>query len=141
MMAPRQRKANWLSKKQKPAEKTLLEQLGGPLKDFVNDFKEHGKTVLEKVREENPEKYLELSTKLAGLVATLKPPQEGFHDAKSMEEIGLRLLKAVGMEEEDITPEMIEAAIAANNTFHARLKEIRNDGMMRAAGEPEGELN
>ena len=58
-----------------------------------------------------------------------------------MEEIGLRLLKAVGMEEEDITPEMIEAAIAANNTFHARLEEIRNDGMMRAAGEPEGELN
>ena len=134
-MAPRQRKANWLSKKQKPAEKTLLEQLGGPLKDFVNDFKEHGKTVLEKVREENPEKYLELSTKLA----TLKPPQEGFHDAKSMEEIGLRLLKAVGMEEEDITPEMIEAAIAANNTFHARLEEIRNDGMMAAA--VEGELN
>ena len=141
MMAPRQRKANWLQKKQKPAEPTLIDQLSGPLKDFVNDFKEHGRTVLEKVREENPEKYLELSTKLAGLVVTLKPSQEGFHDAKSMEEIGLRLLKAVGMEEEDITPEMIEAAIAANNTFHARLEEIRNDGMMRAAGEPEGELN
>ena len=76
MMAPRQRKANWLQKKQKPAEPTLIDQLSGPLKDFVNDFKEHGKTVLEKVREENPEKYLELSTKLAGLVVTLKPSQE-----------------------------------------------------------------
>ena len=140
-MSVRQRKANWLSKKQKPAEPSLLEQLGGPLKDFVNDFKEHGKTVLEQVRQENPAKYLEMASKLAALVVTLKPAQEGFHDAKTMEEIGLRLLKGIGMEEEDITEAMIAEAIGANEHFVARLEEIRNAGMMRAAGEAEGELN
>ena len=139
-MSVRQRKANWVSQKKKP-EATLLEQLSGPLRDFVNDFKAHGKTVLEKVREENPEKYLELSTKLAALVATLKPPQDGFHDANTMEEIGLRLLKSIGMEEEDVTAAMISEAIAANERFIARLEEIRNDGMMAAAVEAEGELN
>jgi hypothetical protein len=96
---------------------------------------------LEKVREENPAKYLEMASKLAALVVTLKPSQGGFQDANTMEEIGLRLLKSIGMEEEDITPEMISEAIGANNKFVARLEEIRNDGMMRAAGEPEGELN
>ena len=78
MMAPRQRKANWLSKKQKPAEASLIDQLSEPLKDFVKDFKEHGKTVLEQVRQENPSKYLEMASKLAALVATIKPPQSGF---------------------------------------------------------------
>ena len=141
MMAPRQRKANWLAKKQKPAEASLIDQLGGPLKDFVNDFKEHGKTVLETVRAENPAKYLEMASKLAALVVTLKPPQDGFHDANTMEEIGLRLLKSIGMEEEDITPEMIAEAIAANEKFVAGLEEIRNNGMMRAAVEPDAELN
>ena len=139
-MAPRQRKANWLSKKQKPAEPSLLEQLGGPLKDFVADFKEHGKSVLEQVRERSPEKYLELSTKLAGLAATLKPSQDGFQDAKTMEEIGLRLLKSIGMEEEDITPEQIAAAVQANDAFIERLQTIPDDAILAAAVQ-EGEPN
>ena len=137
----RQRKANWLAKKQKPAEPSLLDQLSGPLKDFVNDFKEHGKAVLEKVREENPAKYLEMASKLAALVVTLKPPQDGFHDANTMEEIGLRLLKSIGMEEEDITPEMITEAIACNDAFIAKLQAIRDDAIMAAAVQGEGELN
>ena len=61
-MAPRQRKANWVNSQQKKKpEASLIDQLSEPLKDFVNDFKEHGKSVLEQVRSRNPEKYLELS--------------------------------------------------------------------------------
>ena len=63
----------------KKQEASLLEQLSGPLRDFVTDFKANGANVLQQVRERNPEKYLELSTKLAGLVATLKPDPDGLH--------------------------------------------------------------
>ena len=136
MMAPRQRKANWLQKKQKPAEKTLLEQLGGPLKDFVNDFKEHGRSVLEQVRERNPEKYLELSTKLASLVAMIKPGPSDYAKARTHEEIAIATLKEVGCE--DPTPAMIAEATQANKNFVARLEAIRDDAIMAAA--VEGEL-
>jgi len=60
-------------KPRKKPEPSLLQQLSVPLRDFVNDFKTHGADVLQKVRKDNPEKYLELSTKLLPLVATLNP--------------------------------------------------------------------
>ena len=105
----------------------------------MNDFKTHGKTVLEQVRERNPEKYLELSTKLAGLVAMIKPQPSDMSKARTHEEIAIATLKAIGMEEEDITPNMIVEAIQANNNFLARLEAIRDDAIMAAA--VEGELN
>jgi len=48
----RHRAINGASKKRE--QESLLEQLSAPLKDFVTDFKEHGKSVLEKVRQDNP---------------------------------------------------------------------------------------
>jgi hypothetical protein len=81
-MKPRKKNFNGrTSSKAKPAEATLLDQLGVPLRDFVADFKLHGKRALEQVRLESPSKYLELASKLAALVAALKPAQSTFHDA------------------------------------------------------------
>jgi hypothetical protein len=39
------------------------------------------------------------------LIATLKPELDGFHNAKSMEDIGRKLLAAVGLPELEATDE------------------------------------
>src|SRR6476660_7801503 len=112
-MKPRKTNSNGTSKAKPAAEASLLEQLGMPLRDFVADFKLHGKSALEQVRLESPSKYLELSTKLAGLVAMLKPESDGISKAKTMQEIAVALLKSVGLEDESsITPDMIAQAVA-----------------------------
>src|SRR5262245_17791684 len=111
---------------------SLLEQLSAPLRDFVADFKLHGKDAMEKVREESPSKYLELATKLAGLVATLRPEADGFSKANSHEEIAIKMLEGVGTPRDAITPDMIEAAVRAHDDLVARLGEI---------AQAQGELN
>src|SRR5215472_11681336 len=111
-------------KKTKAPEPTLLEQLGKPLRDFVEDFKTHGADVLQKVRQDNPEKYLELSTKLLPLVAALNPDANDFADCDSMQEIGIKLLKSIGCAEIDMNENMITDAIAANDAFIERLRQI-----------------
>src|SRR5262245_51563758 len=88
MKSPRKPKAS--------NEPSLIEQLSKPLRDFVDDFKTHGASVLQKVREDNPEKYLELSTKLLPLVVGLNPGADDFSDCKDKRSIGIKLLKSVG---------------------------------------------
>src|SRR5262245_1902575 len=110
---------------------SLIDQLSAPLRDFVADFKLHGKDAMEKVRQESPSKYLELATKLAGLVAALRPEPSGFSTAQSHADLGVQLLKAIGVQEDLITPDMIEQAVRANDTFHEQLEAIRD----RAQGE------
>ena len=126
------------SSKAKP-EATLLDQLGVPLRDFVADFKLHGKKALEQVRQESPSKYLELASKLAALVAALKPPQSAFHDANSMQDIGRKLLESVGTDNAAITEDMIQEAVAANDRLIAQLESIRDKTLLAAV--TEGELN
>jgi|SRR6185312_7345242 hypothetical protein len=126
------------SSKAKP-EATLLDQLGVPLRDFVADFKLHGKRALEQVRLESPSKYLELASKLAALVAALKPPQSAFHDANSMQDIGRKLLESVGTDNAAITEDMIQEAVAANDRLIAQLESIRDKTLLAAV--TEGELN
>src|SRR5262245_32565138 len=113
------------TRKLKGNEPSLLEQLSAPLRDFVNDFKTHGASVLQKVREDNPEKYLELSTKLLPLVAALNPGVNDFSDAKDMRGIGIALLKSVGCAEIDMDDGMITDALNANDAFIERLQAIR----------------
>jgi hypothetical protein len=124
----RRRKSNSNgASKNKPPEESLLNQLSVPLRDFVKDFKAHGANVLQQVRERNPEKYLELSAKLAGLVATLKPQQpDGYYKARNKEEIAVALLKSVGVQEDQITADMIEATVRVNADFVSRLETIRD---------------
>jgi len=112
--------------KNKSKESSLLEQLGKPLRDFVNDFKTHGADVLQKVRQDNPEKYLELSTKLLPLVAALDPGVDDFSDCNDMRSIGIKLLKSVGCPEYEITEDAIADALKANDAFIERLQAIRN---------------
>lgn len=112
-------------KPSKVNEPTLVEQLSKPLRDFVEDFKTHGAEVLQKVREDNPEKYLEFSTKLLPLVAALNPAANDFADCDSMQEIGIKLLKSIGCAEIDMDESMIADAIAANDQFIERLRQIR----------------
>src|SRR5215467_14049711 len=93
--------ANLKSKQAQKKQASLLEELNAPLRDFVADFKAHGKGVLESVRERSPEKYLELSTKLLPLVAALNPGANDFADAKDKQSIGIAILKSVGFHDPD----------------------------------------
>jgi hypothetical protein len=138
-MKPRKTNSNGTSNKAKPAEASLLEQLGIPLRDFVADFKLHGKSALEQVRLESPSKYLELASKLAALVAALKPAQSAFHDANSMQDIGRKLLQSVGADDATLTDDQIAQAVACNDAFIAKLEAIRDRAILAAA--VEGELN
>jgi hypothetical protein len=113
-------------KPRKPKEPSLLQQLSAPLRDFVNDFKTHGADVLQKVREDNPEKYLELSTKLLPLVAALNPGADDFADCNDMRSIGVKLLKSIGCDESSLTDDMIKEALEANDIFVDRLQAIRD---------------
>ena len=138
-MAPRQRKANWLSKKQKPSEPSLRDKLSENfMRAFEADFAENGVEAIKALREKSPEKYSEIA---ARLIAAIESKPDGFSQCKTMEEIGRKLLQSVGGDDVEFIDEMIAEAVEANNKFVARLEEIRNDGMMRAAGEPDGKLN
>ena len=76
------------------------------------------------------------------MIAAVESKPDGFSQCKTMEEIGRRLLQSVGGDDAvEFTDEMIAETVEANNRFIARLEEIRNNGMMAAAGEPDGELN
>src|SRR5262245_20742309 len=90
----------------KASEPSLLDELSKPLRHFGTDFKEHGADALKNVRETNPEKYLELSTKLLPLIMALRPGASEFADCQSMEDIGMKLLKSVGLEEDQATPDI-----------------------------------
>jgi hypothetical protein len=115
--------ANLRSKRaQKNNEPSLLDQLSTPLRDFVADYKANGASVYKQLRERNPEKYAELSTKLIALIASLKPESDGFHTAQSVQELGVKLLKAVGLD--DPTEDQVEAAVAENNRFLLALEQI-----------------
>jgi hypothetical protein len=116
-MKPRNSKGN--------NEPSLLRELNEPLRDFVADFKLHGKNALEQVRERNPEKYLELSTKLLPLVAALNPGVDDFSDCKDMQDVAVRLLRSVGLSDFEMTPDMLEEAKKLNDRFIDELQAIR----------------
>jgi hypothetical protein len=120
-------------RKAKPAEPTLIDELHKPLRDIVNDIKAHGLDALQTVREKSPEKYLELATKLLPLVAALNPGASELAECKTIEDIGRRLLKSVGLDEYSVTPDMVREAVEANDKFIARLEAIRDAS--------QGELN
>src|SRR5262245_44759912 len=94
------------------------------LRAFVSDFEDNGPDVIEKLRTRNPAKYCEISARLIAA----NEPQDGldFKSSRSMEDIGLKLLKSVGVPDAVITDEMVQAAIAANNEFITRLEAIRD---------------
>jgi hypothetical protein len=114
------------------SEPSLINKLSKPLRDFVDDITANGADALRAVRERDPAKYLELSTKLLPLIVALNPGVETeFSDCKSMADVGARLLRSVGVDPETITEGMIAAAIEANNEFVGRLERIKDEAILR----------
>ena len=111
--------------KPKKLQPTLRQQLSEPLRDFVQDFKAHGKSVLEQVRQNNPEKYLELSTKLLPLVAALDLGADDFADCRTPRDLGIALLKSVKIDEYEITEDMITQALKGNDVLIDTLQAIK----------------
>jgi hypothetical protein len=105
----------------KPSQASARAELSADfLRSFQADFKAHGKEVIERMRLESPAKYAEIASRL---IAASDPPSEtGFASANSMEDIGRRLLKSVGLAEPGEAA--IQAAIEANDTFVTRLQAI-----------------
>ena len=114
-----------MSRRKQKSTAPLLDQLSAPLKEFVEDFGRHGKSVLERVRERSPEKYLELSCKLATLVATLKPRGDEIDGAQNPDELAVALLRQMEMPEDAINEDAILAATEAVDQFNAALEAIK----------------
>jgi hypothetical protein len=92
------------------------------LESLERDFEKNKDAVIESLRKESPRAYSEL---IARLVQTTDAPAENsFSKCNSMKEIGLRLLRSVGMQEAEITDELVDLAVIANDNFVARLEEI-----------------
>jgi len=98
--------------------------------DFINGLAEqydlHGDEILDAVRKESPVKLAEI---IARLVPQQPVPTGLFDDADSHQEIGRRMLRAVGMD--DPSDEQITEAVAAHEELVAKLEAIRD----RAQGE------
>jgi len=90
---------------------------------FESDFEKNGVAATEQLRLKSPEKYSEIA---ARLIAATEPKAESYADCKSMPDVTRKLLKSVGCDEALVSDEMIEAALAANDAFIARLQAIRD---------------
>src|SRR5262249_4510746 len=113
-------------KKPKASEPSLRDKLSQAFLEALEaDFREYGKSVIETMRQKDPTRYAELAGKLI-LTAEQPPAGIDFKSARSMEEIGKKLMQSVGMDERIISPEMVQAAIEANNAFIAQLEAIRD---------------
>ena len=85
------------------------------------DVADNAVEVIKQLREKSPEKYSEIAAKLLAAIQQ-QPDPDSFDSAKSMRELGLRLLKSIGLDD----PTEVEAAVAANNDFIAQLDAIRD---------------
>ena len=90
------------------------------------DWAEHGVDVIQQIRQDHPVKYSELVARLVPMDVNLVSADD-FSKCQSMQELGRKLLKSIGCEDEDaITEDMIARAIQANDAFVARLEAIRD---------------
>src|SRR5262249_25245118 len=91
------------------------------------DWAEHGAEVIQQIRQDNPVKYGELIARLVPMDANLVSADD-FSKCQSMQELGRKLLKSIGCEDEDaITEDMIARASQDNDEFVARLEAVRHD--------------
>src|SRR5262245_11364242 len=110
-------------KKPKANEPSLRDKLSANfLRAFESDFETNGVDVIKQLREKSPEKYADIASRL---IAASEPKPEGYESCQSLREIGIKLLKNVGCDEFEMTEDMIEAAMAANEAFIERLKQIK----------------
>ena len=112
-------------KKPKPSEPSLRTKL---FKALEADFEVHGIETIKKFRETHPDRYIYIASRL---IATIEQPSSGFAACNSLQEIALKLLESVGVNEHDATEDMIKEAMEANDAFIARLEAIRDAGQGR----------
>ena len=87
------------------------------------DWAEHGSEVIQQIRQDNPVKYGELIARLVPMDANPLSAND-YSTCNSMEDIGRQLLRQIGMSEDDITDDMIAAAIEANGRLVDTLEAI-----------------
>jgi hypothetical protein len=101
---------------------------GGFMEALAKDWAEHGPEVIQQIRLDNPVKYGELIARLIPMDANL-PTANDYSSCQSMEDIGLKLLQQVGID--DPTEDQIARAITANNQFMAALEAIRDESLIQ----------
>jgi hypothetical protein len=85
------------------------------------DFEINGAEVIAQLRLKSPEKYAEIA---ARLIAATEPSAKKGAEPNSVRDIGREMLMQVGVSEYDITDDMIEQALAANDRLVAELQTI-----------------
>src|SRR5262245_51066259 len=109
-----------MKRKSKASEPSLRDKLSAAfMVAFEEDFASNGVGVIQQLREKHPDKYAALA---ADLIRQAEPPSGVFDKAKSMEDIGRRLLAQVGLTDPSET--QIQMAIAANDRFVGELEQI-----------------
>src|SRR5262249_53950691 len=117
--------ANLRSKqKQKTNEPSVRDKLSADFtKRLEAKWRQQGDDVLDAAFKESPTKIAEM---IARLVSTTEPPPgNDFEACRSMRDIGIALLKSIGMDEFEMTEEAISEALERNNEFIAKLQAIR----------------
>ena len=111
-----------MKRKSKSAEPSLRDKLSAAfLAAFQSDFEANGVNVIEQLREKHPDRYADIAAKL---IAQAEPPPDprDLSHCKSMEDIGIALLRGIGIEYP--TEEQIQAAIQANDRLMTELEMI-----------------
>src|SRR5262245_21615299 len=125
-----------MKKKLKADEPSLRDKLSQSyLEAFQADFAANGVSLIEQLRNKSPDKYAEIAARLIAATEP-RPNPDGIANANSLPELGMRLLRSVGMAEDAISESAIEEALAANSRFITALEEIAARSASR-----EGELN
>jgi hypothetical protein len=93
------------------------------LRAFEADFAVNGVNVIEALRQKSPDKYADIAAKL---IAQAEPPPDpnDLSQCKSLEDIGRALLRGVGMADDEISDEMVAAAMKANDHLMDTLESI-----------------
>jgi hypothetical protein len=93
------------------------------LSAIQSDFEINGAAVIEQLRLKSPEKYAEIAARLIASIES-RPEGDAWSKCQSTGDIGRLLLLQVGVNEFDITEEMIEKALAANDRLLTELETI-----------------
>jgi len=102
-----------------PEQPSLRSKL---FKALESDFEAHGVSTIERLREEHPDRYLDIASRLATVV---EQSTGAFDDCQSREDIAIRLLAAVGVTDPDEVS--IQRAVEAHERMLAGLQAIKND--------------
>jgi hypothetical protein len=110
------------ARKPKPEVNTRDRLTAGFVKGLEEQWRLHGNEVLEAVRKENPVKFAELVVRLVPQEPVVA--ESPFAAAQSKEDMARKLLESVGVGEINITGDMVEQAVAANDKFIQELTVI-----------------